>query len=82
MLKRAGLDYWEYVNIMYYDSLDEFYEKNKGEFYYLKHMEKKLIPDYDYSDQNKDYYFMFGKETTGLPIDLLEEIKIIVYESR
>ena len=30
MLKRAGLDYWEFVNIMYYDSLDEFYEKNQG----------------------------------------------------
>lgn len=35
-LKRAGLDYWENVKIHYYDSLEEFYEKNAGgEFYYL-----------------------------------------------
>ena len=75
MLKRAGLDYWEYVNIMYYDSLDEFFEKNKGEFYYIETYGEKTHSEYDYSDQNKDYYFMFGKETTGLPIDLLEANK-------
>ena len=30
MLKRAGLDYWQFVKITYYDSVDEFYEKNEG----------------------------------------------------
>lgn len=68
MLKRAGLDYWQYVNIIYYDSLDEFYEMNPGgEFYYITKHGKKPHSDFDYSDVNKDYYFIFGRETSGLP---------------
>ena len=68
MLKRAGLDYWEYVNIMYYDSLDEFFEKNQGwNFIILKHMEKKPIPDFDYSDQKKNITSCLeGKQTDYL----------------
>ena len=72
MLKRAGLDYWEFVNITYYDSLDEFFEKNKGEFYYIETFGEKTYSDYDFSKQDQDYYFMFGKESSGLPIELLE----------
>lgn len=76
MLKRAGLDYWEYVNIVYYDSLDDFFEKNaQGEFFYLTKFGQKPHSAFDYSNVNKDYYFMFGKETTGLPKDLINENK-------
>ncbi|WP_335872598.1 tRNA (uridine(34)/cytosine(34)/5-carboxymethylaminomethyluridine(34)-2'-O)-methyltransferase TrmL [Bacillus sp. 2205SS5-2] len=76
MLRRAGLDYWQYVNIVYYDSLDEFFEKNEGgEFFYLTKFGQIPHSDFDYSNQEKDYFFMFGKETTGLPKDLLEENK-------
>lgn len=72
MLKRAGLDYWHHVNITYYDSIDEFFTKNKdGEFFYIETFGEKPHSAFDYSDINKDYYFMFGKETTGLPKDLL-----------
>jgi tRNA (cytidine/uridine-2'-O-)-methyltransferase len=72
MLKRAGLDYWEYVNIVYYDSLDEFFEKNAGgEFFYLTKFGTKPHSAYDYSQKEQDYYFLFGKETTGLPKDLI-----------
>ncbi|MBL5844545.1 tRNA (cytidine(34)-2'-O)-methyltransferase [Bacillus sporothermodurans] len=74
MLKRAGLDYWHHVNITYYDSIDEFFAKNEnGEFYYIETFGEKPHSAFDYSDVNKDYYFMFGKETTGLPKDLLIE---------
>lgn len=73
MLKRAGLDYWEFVNIVYYDSLDEFFEKNAGgEFFYLTKFGHKRHSDFDYSDVNKDYYFVFGRETTGLPKEVRE----------
>ncbi|WP_137743646.1 tRNA (uridine(34)/cytosine(34)/5-carboxymethylaminomethyluridine(34)-2'-O)-methyltransferase TrmL [Robertmurraya siralis] len=72
MLKRAGLDYWEYVDIVYYDSLDEFFEKNAGgEFFYLTKFGTKPHSAYDYSQKEQDYYFLFGKETTGLPKDLI-----------
>lgn len=76
MLKRAGLDYWDFVNIVYYDSLDEFYEKNtNGEFFYLTKFGQNPHSSYDYSDRNKDYYFIFGRETTGLPKDVIEKNK-------
>ncbi|XJZ27957.1 tRNA (uridine(34)/cytosine(34)/5-carboxymethylaminomethyluridine(34)-2'-O)-methyltransferase TrmL [Bacillota bacterium Lsc_1132] len=76
MLKRAGLDYWEFVNIIYYDSLDEFYEKNQGgEFFYLTKFGQKPHTTFDYSDTTKDYYFIFGRETSGLPKDVIEKNK-------
>ena len=75
MLKRAGLDYWEFVKIKYYDSLDEFYGKNKGEFYFIETYGEKAYSDFDFSHPEKDYYFMFGRETTGLPKDLVEANK-------
>lgn len=72
MLKRAGLDYWQFVNIIYYDSLDEFFEKNAGgQFFYLTKFGDNLHSSFDYRDPDKDYYFVFGRETTGLPKDLI-----------
>jgi tRNA (cytidine/uridine-2'-O-)-methyltransferase len=74
MLKRAGLDYWQYVNVIHYDSLDEFYEKNQdGEFFYLTKYGEKAHSDFDYSDLNKEYYFVFGRETNGLPANVIQE---------
>lgn len=74
MLKRAGLDYWEHVTITYYDSLDEFFERNEGgEFFYLSKFGEKPHTTFDYSDMDKEYYFLFGRETTGLPKDLIRE---------
>lgn len=76
MLKRAGLDYWQYVNIFYYESLDDFYEKNAGgEFFYITKFGQKPFSDFDYSNLSKDYYFIFGRETTGLPKDVIENNK-------
>jgi tRNA (cytidine/uridine-2'-O-)-methyltransferase len=76
MLKRAGLDYWEFVNIVYYDSIDEFFEKNQGgEFFFLTKFGEKPHSSFDYSNLNKDYYFVFGRETTGLPKEVRENHK-------
>lgn len=76
MLKRAGLDYWEFVNIVYYDSLDDFYQKNEGgEFFYITKFGEKPYSSFDYSYPDKDYFFIFGRETTGLPKDVIENNK-------
>ncbi|WLR51286.1 tRNA (uridine(34)/cytosine(34)/5-carboxymethylaminomethyluridine(34)-2'-O)-methyltransferase TrmL [Bacillus tianshenii] len=76
MLKRAGLDYWQYVDVRYYDSLEELFEKNSdGEYFYLTKFGERSHTSYDYSDGDKDYFFMFGKETTGLPDELIEANK-------
>ncbi|WP_339149366.1 MULTISPECIES: tRNA (uridine(34)/cytosine(34)/5-carboxymethylaminomethyluridine(34)-2'-O)-methyltransferase TrmL [unclassified Sutcliffiella] len=73
MLKRAGLDYWEFVNVVYYDSLDELFEKNEGaEFFYITKFGMKPHTSFDYSKLDKDYFFVFGRETTGLPKDLIQ----------
>jgi tRNA (cytidine/uridine-2'-O-)-methyltransferase len=72
--KRAGVDYWEFVQIHYYDSLDEFYEKTQGgEYYYLTTFGKYPHTTFDYSDSKKDIYFVFGRETNGLPKDVIEK---------
>ena len=75
MIKKAGLDYWQFVNITYYDSLDEFLSKNQGEFYFIETFGEKTHSSYDFTDVSKEHYFIFGKETTGLPKDLLDKNK-------
>jgi tRNA (cytidine/uridine-2'-O-)-methyltransferase len=73
-LKRAGLDYWADVKIHYYDSLEEFFEKNAGgEFYYLTKFGEQPHTTFDYSDQESEIFFIFGRETTGLPKDLIHD---------
>ncbi|MCU7557332.1 tRNA (uridine(34)/cytosine(34)/5-carboxymethylaminomethyluridine(34)-2'-O)-methyltransferase TrmL [Macrococcus capreoli] len=67
MLRRAGLDYWQYVNITYYDSIEEFFEKNEGHYYLLTKFGKKPHTTFDYSNTDEKHYFIFGRETTGLP---------------
>lgn len=68
-LKRAGLDYWHLLDITYYESLDDFFEKNKnGNFYYFSTKATKIYSEIEYPDNT---YLVFGKETAGLPEDLL-----------
>ncbi|WP_208586933.1 tRNA (uridine(34)/cytosine(34)/5-carboxymethylaminomethyluridine(34)-2'-O)-methyltransferase TrmL [Gracilibacillus suaedae] len=73
MLRRAGLDYWHDVSINYYDSLDELYETfPNAEFYYIENFGTKYYSDFDFSDSEKDMFFVFGRETNGIPKELLE----------
>ncbi|TDL93415.1 tRNA (uridine(34)/cytosine(34)/5-carboxymethylaminomethyluridine(34)-2'-O)-methyltransferase TrmL [Macrococcus brunensis] len=68
MLRRAGLDYWKFVNIVYYDSIEEFFDKTAGGNYYLlTKFGQKPHTTFDYSDTSVQHYFIFGRETTGLP---------------
>ena len=68
-LKRAGLDYWHLLDITYYDDLDDFFEKNKnGNFFYFSTKATKIYSEVDYPDNT---YLVFGKETAGLPEELL-----------
>ena len=67
-LKRAGLDYWQYLDITYYDNLDEFFKKNNGEFFYFTTKALHRHTDIEYPD---NCYLLFGKETKGLPEELL-----------
>ncbi|MCY7525133.1 tRNA (cytidine(34)-2'-O)-methyltransferase, partial [Bacillus safensis] len=72
MLKRAGLDYWKYANVVYHDSLDELFEAHpKGQFFYITKFGQKPHTTFDYSQLDEDYFFVFGRETSGLPKDLI-----------
>ena len=67
MLKRAGLDYWEHVNITYHESIEEFFDSTKGNYYLLTKFGKQTYSDFDFSNTLENHYFIFGRETTGLP---------------
>ncbi|SHK57591.1 tRNA (uridine(34)/cytosine(34)/5-carboxymethylaminomethyluridine(34)-2'-O)-methyltransferase TrmL [Tepidibacter formicigenes] len=70
-LKRAGLDYWDLVEINYYDSFDELREKYKDSlFYYATTKANQNHSDVKYE---KDCFIVFGKETKGLSESLLNE---------
>ena len=67
-LKRAGLDYWHYLDITYYENLEDFLSKNEGAFFYFTTKGRKAHSDVSYPD---NCYLLFGKETKGLPEELL-----------
>lgn len=67
-LKRAGLDYWHYLDITHYESLDEFFSKTEGPYFYFTTKARKAHSDMEYPD---NCYLLFGKETKGLPEELL-----------
>lgn len=70
-VKRAGLDYWDKLDISYYDSTEEFFEKNAGEkFYYFTTKGEIAHSDMKYEN---NAFLVFGKETKGLPEELLKE---------
>ena len=67
-LKRAGLDYWNEVEITYHESLEAFIEYSKeGKLYLISKFANKIYSDENFTDTTIDHYFIFGKETTGLP---------------
>ncbi|WP_027338946.1 tRNA (uridine(34)/cytosine(34)/5-carboxymethylaminomethyluridine(34)-2'-O)-methyltransferase TrmL [Halonatronum saccharophilum] len=70
-VKRAGLDYWDSLDIYYYDNLEEFFEKNKGSnFYFATNFTEKFHTEVEYKEGD---FFIFGRETTGIPEDILKK---------
>ena len=69
-LKRAGLDYWDKLEVHYYDSFSEFLDKNPdGQKYYFSSHAKRRYTDVKYSAPT---YIVFGRESVGLPPELVE----------
>ena len=68
-LKRAGLDYWHFVDISYYDGTDELFVKYpQGRFWFFSTKAAKTHSDIAYEEGD---FLVFGKETKGLPEPLL-----------
>jgi tRNA (cytidine/uridine-2'-O-)-methyltransferase len=71
MLKRAGCDYWHAVDISYYDYLEECFERYPGHrFFFVETDGTKVYTEVAYQDGD---FFVFGKETTGIPRHILEQ---------
>ncbi len=67
--KRAGLDYWPFVNIVMYENTEEFFSKNPGVTIWMASTKaKQSIYDVKFNDGD---FLMFGKETKGLPEDMI-----------
>ena len=67
-LKRAGLDYWDKLDISYYANIDDFYEKNSGEYFYFTTKGRSVHSDIEYPDNS---YLIFGREDRGIPEEIL-----------
>lgn len=69
-MKRAGLDYWHLLDITVYENLEEFYAKNTGPYYYFTTKAPHVYAEVDYPEVA---YLVFGKETKGLPENLITQ---------
>ena len=72
-LKRAAVNYIEYLDYEVYENFSDFKAKNKGKYYYFTRYGKKPHTSFDYSNQKEDLYFIFGKESTGIPKEILQQ---------
>lgn len=74
-VKRAGLDYWDTLKLYEYQSINEVFEKYPdGDFYFCTTKGKMTHSRADYANNNnRDIFLVFGKETKGLPEELLRE---------
>ena len=72
-IKRSGANYIDNCEYTVYENYDEFLSKNDGEFYFLTRYGNKPHTSFDYSDQSKNIYLVFGRESTGIPKDLLSK---------
>ncbi len=72
-LKRAGLDYWHLLGVTYYENLDDFFTKNSGGRYFYS--TTKGLNTYSEAEFKDGDFILFGKETKGLPEELLKKNK-------
>ncbi|MDR1927751.1 MAG: tRNA (uridine(34)/cytosine(34)/5-carboxymethylaminomethyluridine(34)-2'-O)-methyltransferase TrmL [Oscillospiraceae bacterium] len=68
-LRRAGLDYWHLLEVTYHRNLEDFFARTQGAYYYFSTKAARVYTEINYP---KQVYFLFGKETAGLPEALLE----------
>lgn len=71
-LKRSGVNYLEHCDYQVYSDFEEFQKKNPGVYYYLTRYGKKPPSEFDFSDSTIPIYLIFGKESTGIPKEILK----------
>ena len=77
-LKRAGLDYWKHITVNIYEDMDEFFSKNNREnMVYLSSSGEK---DYSSIEYQENMFLVFGKESVGLPKNIIAENSDKIYK--
>ena len=71
-IKRSGVNYIDHCDYTVYENYEDFLSKNKGTFYFLTRYGKKPHDSFDYSNRNENIYLVFGKESTGIPKEILK----------
>ena len=72
-IRRSGANYVNECDYVVYENYEDFLSKNTGEFYYFTRYGKKPHTSFDYSDTTKNIYLIFGKESTGIPKEILKK---------
>ena len=73
-IRRSGVNYIDKLNYEVYENFDDFKNKNNGTYYYFTRYGKKPHSSFNYKeDINKDIYLIFGKESTGIPKEILQK---------
>ena len=73
-LKRCAVNYIDKLNYEVYENYEDFLSKNKGKYYYFTRYGKKPHTSFNYENKdNEELYFIFGKESTGIPKEILED---------
>ena len=73
-LLRASMDYIDEVDIVEYENYEDFKAKNPNcNIFFVTRYANETYSDFDFSDVTEDYFFMFGKESSGIPYDILKD---------
>lgn len=72
-VKRSGVNYIDKLNYEVYEDFDDFKIHNEGVYYFFTRYGKKPHTSFDYSNTKEDIYLIFGKESTGIPKELLRK---------
>ena len=70
-IKRSGVNYIDKLDYTIYEDFNDFLNKNKGEYYFFTRYGKKPHTEFNFRDKTKNIYLIFGKESTGIPKELL-----------
>ena len=71
-LKRVGMDYIDDLKMFFYPTYEDFLKEHQNEdVYYVTRYSQKVYSTFDFKDEVKDYYVMFGRESTGIPHEIL-----------
>lgn len=72
-IKRSGANYIEECDYTVYEDWNDFCSKNKGTYYYLTRYGKRPHTSFDYSNKDESIYLVFGRESTGIPKEILKD---------